>query len=561
VAQERRPTRPPEINFTLLDEDDFEELCVLIVLLEHENAQRIRAPDLGADAVLPGEPGTFERCWQAKRFTSRIYWDQCEASLDRGRENYHPERYTFMFATDLTGPQRRTLTTRLQQRHRDIAIDYVDRTTLLGKLLATREGERIAGHFFEDPNVNGSALMAAIRAMQAGGALETAADVSARLRAIAEFLDGYDPYFIYTPSARPAGQPAPLVPGSILARETISEEMIDRLDVVPRSRDVMEQAAPGFRLLFDETPEGQALLARLKMILTEGGELELGDAAVIEFTQVPKLFQDELGEPMRGGVISITPHHPPIPVRLTIRSAGTLTYTRDLDLVRCPPAEGWDASLRGTLPGLEIMLSLRRRGEGGQGRLTWSLLSEPVSNRDRLLALEGTLAIHQAGTLQVEHRDEGTSLFTQPLVDRGPPDWLPASQAVVSAVVDIEQWLGTSLELPEELDRPGLKVLAETSYIVRERKSRMSFEKIGLLVPPEKFDFTVAEHDLRIETGLQVRLFGQELYFGRLVGNVRARTISAGEPDAEGKIPVEIGPASDADASPEFVLVRDSEPR
>jgi len=161
------------------------------------------------------------------------------------------------------------------------------------------------------------ALMAALRAMTAGGALETAADVSERLQAIASFLDDYDPYFVYSPSARPAGQPAPVVPGSILARETISQEMVDRLDVIARSPEVMEHAAPGFRVLFEQTPAGEALRARLEALVIDGGDLELGDAAVIEFTHVPKLFQDELGEPMRGGVIRITPQRAPIPTRLT----------------------------------------------------------------------------------------------------------------------------------------------------------------------------------------------------------------------------------------------------
>jgi hypothetical protein len=310
-------------------------------------------------------------------------------------------------------------------------------------------------------------------------------------------------------------------------------------------------------VLFEQTPAGEALRARLEALVIDGGDLELGDAAVIEFTHVPKLFQDELGEPMRGGVIRITPQRAPIPTRLTVRGEGATTYSRDIDFVRSAPREGWDVSLEGKLPGLEVTLSLRRHGEGGQAQMHWSLLSDSMSNRDRLSALEGTLAMQQAGTLFIDHRDDGTRLFTQPLVDRKPPEWLPASVTVVSAVVDLEEWLGTPVELPEELDRESLEVLAETAYIIRERKSRMNFEKIDLVVPPEKFDFELAEHDLRIETGMIVRLFGRELDIGRLVGNVRGRTLSVGDPDAEGKIPVVIGPATEADAAPFFALIRE----
>ncbi len=73
------------------------------------------------------------------------------------------------------------------------------------------------------------------------------------MRAIAEFLEGYDPYFQYAPSARPASAAPPTFPGSVLARETVTGQTIERLDVTPRNSEAMERFAPSLRIMFTNT--------------------------------------------------------------------------------------------------------------------------------------------------------------------------------------------------------------------------------------------------------------------------------------------------------------------
>ena len=48
---------PPRFDFTDLEDEDFELLCFLVVLLDFPDAERLRPPDDGADAGLEGTPG------------------------------------------------------------------------------------------------------------------------------------------------------------------------------------------------------------------------------------------------------------------------------------------------------------------------------------------------------------------------------------------------------------------------------------------------------------------------------------------------------------------------
>ena len=60
---------PPRFDFTDLEDEDFELLCFLVVLLDFPDAERLRPPDHGADAGLEGTPGNYLRCWQFKSYS------------------------------------------------------------------------------------------------------------------------------------------------------------------------------------------------------------------------------------------------------------------------------------------------------------------------------------------------------------------------------------------------------------------------------------------------------------------------------------------------------------
>jgi hypothetical protein len=59
VIDAEQPLGARRLDFSALDDDDFELLVYLVVLSEFPEAIRLRAPDKGADSALPaGETRT-----------------------------------------------------------------------------------------------------------------------------------------------------------------------------------------------------------------------------------------------------------------------------------------------------------------------------------------------------------------------------------------------------------------------------------------------------------------------------------------------------------------------
>lgn len=220
MAAAEQPLGPRRLDFTVLSDDDFELLSYLVVLMEFPGAVRFHAPDRGADSALPeGESRACRRCWQAKRFTGHIHWGQCRASLDAAVTRYQMPHYTFCFARDLTGHQEQSFKKQLVRRHKGVTVDYWNASRLVGALVRSEQGKRIAKYFYGDPQQNTEALMQAIRAQ---GPLETGADVTDRLRAVAEWLATHDPFFSYPMSARETRIAGPgITPGAVIAIEEI----------------------------------------------------------------------------------------------------------------------------------------------------------------------------------------------------------------------------------------------------------------------------------------------------------------------------------------------------
>jgi hypothetical protein len=102
-----------ELRIAAFDPAQFERLVYDIVLEENPDAVKLAAPELGADMLVLASDGQPPRVWQAKRFTGRPNWRQCEKSLRDAIAGYGPQRVTFVFARDLTGPQLKTFEARL----------------------------------------------------------------------------------------------------------------------------------------------------------------------------------------------------------------------------------------------------------------------------------------------------------------------------------------------------------------------------------------------------------------------------------------------------------------
>jgi len=280
ASRSAEPLGPRKLDFGQLTAEDFELLCFLILTTKHKEARRPRAQDAGADALLPDSSGIgYSRCWQFKRFTQNISWPSCIDSLDRAVERYKMPHYTFCFARDLTGNQERFFLEKLAGRHKGVKVDYWSHSQLLATLITSPDGERIVNWFYERPSMDISTLLVAVRA---GGPLESGADVSGRLRAVAEWLIRNDPWFSYTIGTREVGMltPAPQ-PGSIGALELHGPQVVERYEALPRNDLAIEEFGPAGKILFDDSEAGrrsheafqQALASGEGVTIEEGSEL------------------------------------------------------------------------------------------------------------------------------------------------------------------------------------------------------------------------------------------------------------------------------------------------
>jgi hypothetical protein len=82
--------------------DAFENLVFALVRADEPTARQLRPPDGGRDTIVPANEDHGELVWQAKRYTTRIYWDKCEKSLNKALEKRSPEEFTFVFAVNLS---------------------------------------------------------------------------------------------------------------------------------------------------------------------------------------------------------------------------------------------------------------------------------------------------------------------------------------------------------------------------------------------------------------------------------------------------------------------------
>jgi hypothetical protein len=517
---EREPRGRPQFDFTRIGDEDFELLCFLVVLLDHPDAERLRPPDHGADAALESPTaGRYQRCWQFKHYTNnQIAWNKCEESLDRAVQAYGMPHFTFVFARDVTGTQKRTFRTRLQRRHASVKVDHIGSSQLVAKLLSGEQGARIANHFFEDPSTNAQTLMAAIRS---GGALEHGSDAHARLQAVGDFLARHDPFFEYPSSIHETGGTAPLPwPNSVLTVENIGPTTTQRTDVIPRNPEALERYGPALQILFDDSAEGAKAKQAFEQTMQFGGEFEADTGTRVELTRMPPLFQDHVGTSLDRARITVK--RPPIPVVLEVGTDAE-SAAIDLDLHAIPAPTGWDGAFAGTVAGVETLIRFRRLPHGGEQHLTWTYRDTATTARGKLEALRFAALLHEPGVLRIKVRETGEVLMAEQLDLRTPPPWIAALKTVFSDIVAIEDWADIHFDLPEHFTRDQLRDLAHVAFVVKNRQSRMNFEQITLRIPPDKrpvFDQTPVA--LQLALGTEWELFGTQIVLGYLQGEVRA---------------------------------------
>lgn len=525
MARPRKPpSAPSEIprarrTFRLddLSADDFEMLCFLVVGIEHREAVRFKAPDGGADSGLPTPERKWTRCWQSKRYTQQISWPKCVESLDAAVETYGMSQYTFCFARDLTVNQERQFAEKLVRRHPEVHIDYWNRSKIEGLLLTTAQGEAIANVFYEDSTVSGPSL---IRALMAGGPIETGAEAFERLEAVADSLARGDPFYEYVTVTRPAGIsfPSTITPGAVIAMEHVGLGHISRIEAVPRGNAV--ERLPSGTLSLRQTAEGRAQEARLAEFFAKGGEVVL-EGVQLELRDLPPLFEEH-GPP--GGAISTVrlsgPVRPPLRARFVATTEeGEASLDISLSPEVAPP--GWEALWEGTVGGLTVKALIARRGARVQMQMDWSYKDFPEFTPLRAEQLRFVDLLRGSSLLVMADPDGVRPPLDIPSPSLDPDPELAALRRFVDNVLTIQQWTGVGLPVVERIPWEDIQAIGVAAEMIRSGEASMNFGGVSMDLPRDRYEemrVELGKFEFGVTFGLEV--LGTEVMIGVLSGQV-----------------------------------------
>ena len=514
------PLGPRKFDLAAQHDEDFDELCFRLIRLEFRDAVKLRAPDGGADTLLPGPAReTYERCWQAKRYPDKIHWQHCIESLDRAVKRYEPQRVTFCFPKNLTQKEEGEFKGKLVGRHPGVTVDYWNLSELSARLTATSEGERVAKHFFgEQPDQ--ASLERAIRAC---GPLQTQEQATERSLAIGEFLKENDPYFSYPSGQREKSDPVPPPsPNTTIRVEHEHDEVISHTDAIARDPEALERFGPMGRLVFPDSERAKEIREQLDQLMRQGGEVELKEGvATFTLDRLPPLFQDYLDKPMTGRMrfrAQGVAQPPPWPARFVAKSdQGEATLEIDLKPVEAP--EGWDVALRGSFGGMTATVLFRwdEQAHEGEVNFNWRYTMDNSAVREQVQALRLLAAFHGKGEVEIFDRSKGRPPMTQPFERPPPDDVFVGLLDLFENLATIEEWTGAELEIPEEISAEDAMGTAMVAKTVRDRGHSGRWEGMTFTIDPDKVPQFDGAEAIEIRHTLDARVLGQEVYLGPTV--------------------------------------------
>ena len=318
-----------------LSDQDFERLVHDLLVQERAQdgvkMQKLRAPDHGADSLVRRRAGAVEEVIQAKRFTVRPHWGQCEESLDSAAAAWNPPRMTFVFALDFTGGQQQEFDRRLVSRYPGIEVDAVTLTDLDHLLDAHPQvGPRYLG-------LGASGVQAAIeRATRLGGQrLDSGLDLLARSEELGRFGDEMDSRFAYTQSSSSLECPRPQFDRlPYLSIEKTGER--ERVNVTVWAREGSGIELP--EIVFNDDEAGREVLAQAREGLARGEAVTIRGGVRLMFSTAPKLVEDLVAEGWSAQAGTLRPSRP---VELQVDVVGAAgPIQRHFALYAVPPRSG-----------------------------------------------------------------------------------------------------------------------------------------------------------------------------------------------------------------------------
>ena len=497
------PVGPRDFNFAGMPAGHFEEMCGLLVLLDYPEAQPTGDPDGGADVLLPkpGNAGGWVRAWQAKRFTGNISWSQCRQSLDDALANYQVEHVTFVFARDPTVGQLRNFETNLVNRHAGVRVDHWGKTKLLSLLSGSEQGERIAKRYF---GANAPDPSETLRAVRAGGELQTAEQAAERGLAMSQIMNSANPHYAFTGVQFPDGVEPPITSGAVMSISLTEHGVTSRLDAIPRQAALGAIPPITVTVEFENSEAGRRAAAAFEAARLYRQPADITDGFTITTSGAPaefQAFQDSVGPQM----LRLVPDPPP-PWDAIFETDTTLGKRRlEMTMYPATPEDGYQARFVGRHVGLTAAINVRAGGPTeGAFNFNWHHSVTDAPARSHLTTLRFLESLHGDGQLVLTHKPSNKPVDIRLHATDFP---LGPVLALMEIVVQIEDWIGQDIVLPREVPTDDdLQLLAQASQMITTRTVYFDWEEPAALAPPDRIPSEPVA--LHLESALAIPLFG-----------------------------------------------------
>lgn len=526
----------------------FEQIVASLVLAEHPDAERLAAPERGADVLLPATPSRRARVWQVKHYPDDIAWKKCEESLDDAIASYDPEQVVFVFPRDLSKPHRDRFEERLVKRHPDVTVKYWGLHRIQEAL--ARHPDISIRYFGED---RGDLLPGVIRAVQQGGKeLETTRDLADRAFALDAFADVADPSFEYEMSSGSAFRKPQLweQPPFMVFHETRGDRRLSAAAWLRPEADADVSCG------FTHDDDGNRAREQVREAFAAGKPIELPKGAWIEIRNAPIVAKEALDSSAQEGfedeTSTLTPGGS---VDFTLRLGSADDAPRRTFAVRSvPPSKAFQRSFGCISDGLALFAEFALT-ELPNVELNLRINVRPV--RDPAVnaaAARFMLAFFRADevfcTAPELLPDAGLVISgaDKPEIDGSVLASLAVDLALFDALTIIEERFGP-IDTPDRFSRREFEEVIEAAQTLKADSGNVTFEELVTELDHQ----AVADFMRQTQAGrpgrhpLHVRVFGRQLQVGIAefdMPPIRAVTTEPGSKPGKTRVRVRTEPTS-----------------
>lgn len=363
-----------------------------------------------------------------------------------------------------------------------------------------------------------------LRAILAGGELETIEKLLELASAIGETLGQHDPFFAYSQHTFETGRDLPFIAGTIMAIARSQDGTTVRLDAIPRHDEALTLHGPLMRVEFDPDEAGQAAAEAIDAAVTQRRGATVHSGFQLTADRLPPLFADLVGKPVRG-TMKLTPE-PPAPWQATftaITDRGDAAIGILLEPMS-PLPPGAHLRFKGRRGGLIATVKGKWvEGRGGQIGVDWEHRFDDSPAGEQVIALRFLQAFHGKGKLVISD-DQGL----RPNIERD----LRARRFELESllqffenVVTIEEWIGQPIPMPDTVLGSEMGWVATVAHAIRNRKLNITWTKATLGVGHGGFHQLLPRGAIRIDQELHMNLLGHEFYLGHGVLDLPEATI------------------------------------